>query len=213
MNYGSAIFVLTVFGACFACGAHLDVPNSNPNPSATGGAGGVTVSTTGGANGVTVFATGGAGTPGSTPDSNGGAATGAVTLSALSKCASVRQGERLTPTLADFQTAVFGDWGLCKSPSTFGTTDEVGLEITPDQRWHKLMAAGGLSVTLGIGWGNEGSWEIIDTSIMNGPGVFQLNLNIDGSGTVITIPVFAQSPDIMRLDNNGVFVADYVRLN
>ena len=202
MNYVCGMFVLTAFGACFACGAHLDVPSSDPNASATGGASGVTASETGGT-----------GTAGSTPVSNGGTATGAVSLSALSQCASVRQGQRLTPTLADFQTAVFGDWGLCKSPSVFGTTDEVGLEITPDQRWHKLMPSGGLAVTLGTGWGYEGSWEIIDTSMMNGPGVFQLNLSIDGSGTVITIPVFAQSPDIMRLNNEGVFVADYIRLN
>jgi len=47
---------------------------------------------------------------------------------------------------------------------------------------------------------------------MNGPGTYQLNLSIDGSGTVITIPVFAEQPAVVRLNNNGVFVADYARL-
>jgi hypothetical protein len=61
-------------------------------------------------------------------------------------------------------------------------------------------------------WGWEGSWEAIDTSLMNGPGNYQLNLKIDGSGTVITAPQFAESPAVVRLNNNGYFIADYVRL-
>ena len=45
---------------------------------------------------------------------------------------------------------------------------------------------------------------------MNGPGHWQLNLDIDGSGTVITEPMFGVAPTTMRLNNEGVYVADYV---
>jgi hypothetical protein len=62
------------------------------------------------------------------------------------------------------------------------------------------------------GWSNEGSWQTIDTSMMNGPGVYQLNLSIDGSGTVITIPQIAAGPELMRLDSNGTVVGDYARI-
>lgn len=35
---------------------------------------------------------------------------------------------------------------------------------------------------------------------------------IDGSGTVITLPIFVEQPAVVRLDNNGVLVADHVKL-
>jgi hypothetical protein len=62
------------------------------------------------------------------------------------------------------------------------------------------------------GWEQEGSWDAIDTSLFRGPGSYQLNLDIDGSGTVITHPRFADQPAILRLNNNAVFEADYARL-
>jgi hypothetical protein len=50
---------------------------------------------------------------------------------------------------------------------------------------------------------------VIDTSAFNGPGSYQLNLN-SARGSVITHPAWAAWPRKMRLNNNGVFVADYV---
>jgi hypothetical protein len=58
--------------------------------------------------------------------------------------------------------------------------------------------------------GNEGTWAAIDTRAMNGPGTYQLNLKINGEGTVITLPVLSSGPPKMRLSNNGVYTADYV---
>ena len=83
--------------------------------------------------------------------------------------------------------------------------------IDGDGRWSKLALVDGQLTAL-HGWSNEGSWETIDTSLMNGPGVYQLNSSIDGSGTVITIPQLAAEPELMRLDNNGVFRGDYARV-
>lgn len=105
---------------------------------------------------------------------------------------------------------IVGFWQLCSDSSVFGTAD-AGLSIDANGRWSKLALVDGQLTAL-HGWNNEGSWETIDTSRMNGPGVYQLNLNIDGSGTVITMPRFAAAPDLMRLDNHGGFVGDYTRI-
>jgi hypothetical protein len=98
---------------------------------------------------------------------------------------------------------------VCNTVSVFGT-DEVGMQIGSDGRWSKLSRNPAGQLTPMVGWGNEGTWDVIDTSTMNPPGLFQLDLHIDGSGTVITLPVFSSGPTKMRLDNMGVYVADYV---
>lgn len=129
------------------------------------------------------------------------------------QCAATPQGVMKTPDLAAFQSAFLGAWLLCDVPSAFGTKDDVGLELTADGRWRKLLPSGDPTVLVrASGWGREGSWEIVDTAAMNGPGVFQLNLDVDGSGSIYVIPVFAETPQVMHLDNFGVFIADYVKL-
>jgi hypothetical protein len=125
-------------------------------------------------------------------------------------CMAIENGVAPTPTEDVFVELLVGVWSLCGTPSVFGT-DEAGLEISADGHWWKLQSdeSGGMARI--EGWNNEGTWETIDTSVMNGPGVYQLNLHIDGSGTVITMPVFASNPDKMRLSNEGVYTGDYVR--
>jgi hypothetical protein len=87
----------------------------------------------------------------------------------------------------------------------------VGLALHQDFRWTKLLRTADGRIAPASGWEQEGSWDTVDTSLFNGPGAYQVNLSIDGSGTVITAPVFAEQPATVRLNNNGVFVADYVR--
>ena len=125
-------------------------------------------------------------------------------------CGSVPTGTRKAADEPEFQSWIVGAWQLCGSSSVFGT-QEAGLLIDADGSWSKLTLSDGQLSAL-HGWNNEGSWQIIDTSLMNGPGVYQLNLEIDGSGTVITIPAFAAEPALMRLDNMGVFRGDYLRV-
>jgi hypothetical protein len=64
----------------------------------------------------------------------------------------------------------------------------------------------------GAGFDQEGKW---DTIVVGTPGVdpqpFQLNLSIFGTnGTLYTRPVFAATPPVMRLNNTGVLIANYV---
>jgi len=125
-------------------------------------------------------------------------------------CDEAPSGIRRAANEQEFQGWLVGAWRLCSASSAFGT-DEAGLLIDANGRWSKLtLSDGELSVL--EGWNNEGGWETIDTSMMNGPGAYQLNLKIDGSGTVMTHPAFAAEPDFMRLDNNGVYRGDYVRV-
>lgn len=108
---------------------------------------------------------------------------------------------------AAFVGAMLGTWALCDDVSVFGSS-EAGLEITADGRWYKLYAEGGKLVR-GKGFDRAGRWSIIDTSGFNGAGSYQLNLDVDGGGTVITHPALSGGPRKMRLNNNGVFEADY----
>jgi len=131
---------------------------------------------------------------------------------AAEACLQTPEGRRTAATEAGFREMMVGNWLLCATTSVFGTTGDVGLAIYEDFHWAKLARGEGGELHVMGGWEHEGNWESIDTSEMNSPGTYQLNLNIDGSGTVITIPVFAEQPAVVRLNNNGVFVADYARL-
>lgn len=125
-------------------------------------------------------------------------------------CGTPPSGLRKATSQRDFDSMIVGIWQQCSESSVFGTA-EAGLKIDADGSWSKLELVDGELTSL-HGWNNEGSWETLDTSRMNGPGVYQLNLSIDGSGTVITIPQIAAEPELMRLDNHGVFLGDYARI-
>ena len=69
----------------------------------------------------------------------------------------------------------------------------------------QALSAEGAAAIRGAGWDEEGTWTALDLGDH-----FQVNFNISGSGTVITAPVFASTPRAIRLDNNGVYVGNYV---
>lgn len=148
-------------------------------------------------------------TPPSTPPTTAPARPTTTTTSSPDPvCAGAEGGSDQPVTQAEFESRIAHAWQLCAAPSVFGT-DEAGLEIRSDHRWSKLArSADGRYVRM-QGWGNEGTWDSLDTSSMNGPGYWQLNLHIDGGGVVVTLPVFARNVPKMRLNNNGVYVADY----
>lgn len=111
-----------------------------------------------------------------------------------------------------FVDGLLGVWTLCGEQSAFCSTEESGLELTADGRWYKLFADADGRLWRGRGWDRRGSFTIIDTSGgSNGAGSYQLNLEIDGSGTVISHPVIASDGRAMRIDNNGVCTGEYVR--
>jgi hypothetical protein len=109
-------------------------------------------------------------------------------------------------SLPDVLAAMTGRWVLCGDESVFAADGgEVGLEITADNHWYKLFPSQGAATIRGAGFDEEGTWTSLDLGDH-----FQVNFDIFGSGTVTTAPVFASTPRAMRLNNNGVFVGNYV---
>ena len=103
------------------------------------------------------------------------------------------------------RAAISGRWALCNSPSTFGTSDEAGLEITTAGEFFKLYPNQAGELVRGQGFDKQGTYSLLDL----GDHV-QLNLEIAGSGTVITSPQIGSQPRALRLNNNGVFEGRYV---
>jgi hypothetical protein len=115
-----------------------------------------------------------------------------------------------TPDAATTRQLLIGNWFLCDRPSFFGTPDEIGLVIAADGHWAKLVSDGAGGTVELNGPADRGTWELIDTSAMNGPGHFQMNfVGLDGGTRISSVRIIA--PAKLLLNNNGVFVARYVR--
>jgi hypothetical protein len=113
-----------------------------------------------------------------------------------------------TPDAATTRQLLIGSWLLCDSPSFFGTTDEKGLVIAADGHWAKLGSLSAGSAVEMAGAANRGTWQLI---AVNGPGHFQINfIGLDGGTRISSVRVIA--PAKLLLDNEGVFVARYVRV-
>ena len=123
-------------------------------------------------------------------------------------CDAAVPGTYSPATEAEFRATMTRAWLLCAPPSLFGAT-EAGFELRADGRWSKLERNPGGGLTRAAGWGNEGSWETIDTSAMNGAPTFQLNFRIDGDGSIFTIPQFGDMSKV-RVATAGSVVTDYV---
>lgn len=108
-----------------------------------------------------------------------------------------------------FVDHVVGTWAVCSHPSIFGT-DDAGLQIKADHQWTKLTRNPNGHLVPASGWHAAGTWDVVDVSGMNGRPTFQINLKIDGGGTLIIIPEFSANAQRMHMDNNGVYEADYV---
>lgn len=127
-------------------------------------------------------------------------------------CTAPPTGMPPVTTLAQFRGQVAGRWVLCSTDAVFGhrAAGEVGLEITADGHWYRLIASDGGPAMRGAGWELEGTWTALHVGSGDDPQPFQLNLETHGGGTVITRPAFALAPRAMRLDNEGYFIGDYV---
>ena len=169
-------------------------PGGSPSlPIGTGGTPGVPPNTGGyGPGGI-----GGNPNPGATPETN-------------ALCAEWGYYDSTVLTEDLFRGKIVGQWMLCGTTSIFGT-GEAGLEIAGDGTWYKLVGNAG-AATRATEPTEHGTWEVIDTSSMNSPGWFQLNLD-NSIGTVIVSPRFTSSPVKMAVSNNGVFDAVYVLPN
>lgn len=215
----SAVAVLAVLGIAWASPATFNLPSAASGARASDGQ-------------ATDAAAPGTTTPAAEPDTRSGsaAATTPSTTSATQPAAPAAeavppaatrrghasasdqpsgcdsgQGSYQPTTEAEFRTVMTRAWLLCQAPSFFGT-DDAGLEIRADGRWSKLTRTSNGSLARAGGWGNEGTWDTVDTSAMNGRPTFQINFQVGGGGQWMTTPVFgdgsaASQVSKMRLDS------------
>lgn len=112
-------------------------------------------------------------------------------------------------TLDAFRTLLVGRWLTC-SGSAFGTTDEVGVEITADGAWYKLYPGSvpGATVVRGHGFEREGSWGIQGGTAGT---LLQVDFAIWGDGTAHDHATFTTDPRQMHLAGlpaNGDYAID-----
>ncbi len=115
---------------------------------------------------------------------------------------------------AELRRRLLGLWYDCKRPSSrtpFGGEAAAGIEFTEDGNWYFLRFEGSTPVRK-ADFGDAGSYDIIDTSSMNGPGSFHLTLNLNTGGQIIAVWSLAETPQILQLDNMGVQTAVYAHM-
>src|SRR5262249_48289647 len=137
-------------------------------------------------------------------------AGGNCSVQVSSLCSQNPTGPVIPHSMDALKAAMGARWLLCGThESVFGVDQgDIGLEITADNHWYKLYAAEGGGTAGGAAVDEEDAWRaLLAGAASTTPPV---NFDIFGSGTVITAPVFASNPRAVRLNNNGVFVGNYV---
>jgi hypothetical protein len=115
------------------------------------------------------------------------------------------------PSADELRQRLLGLWYDCHTPMTsrapFGA-GAAGIEFTADGHWYYLRSEDGMLLRE-TGFGQTGTYDIVDTSLMNGPGHFQLNLNLNTGGVVILQWTFSTDPQLLLVNNQGVQGALY----
>lgn len=124
-----------------------------------------------------------------------------VALSSLTGECSVEEHIVEQPlTEAVVRSMLVRSWILCTPPpSVFGTSDDVGLEIDDDGTWAKLLLDSNGNLTKANQPQDAGTWELLDISLMNGPGVYDVSLST-GAWNLGLVPFLATSPLKMVVD-------------
>ena len=92
-------------------------------------------------------------------------------------------------TLGAFTDAISGTWYRC-ADSVLGSDDD-GISLSKDS-YSAIQFVGGVPVARSDLW-HSGAVRLIDTAIMNGPGVYQIDLDTS-VGTIMLQPQLSDSP-------------------
>lgn len=99
-------------------------------------------------------------------------------------------------SVADVAARIAGRWAVC-SGGINSPQDARGLEIAGADAWFLVDSSG--TLVRGPGWDYERDVAIIDTTSMNGPGSYQINLST-GAGTNMYFSRVSQAGDVLELD-------------
>jgi hypothetical protein len=117
-------------------------------------------------------------------------------------------GYRVAFTADDARDALSGVWLLCTPGGLFGE-QQAGIELRTTGEFSLLRWSDAGALERLDGPRDVGSWEVIDTSIMNGPGAFQVDYRgVDGT---VMGALAISNQGMLSINNNGV--ATYVYLN
>ena len=127
-------------------------------------------------------------------------------------CSLDPSGVTSTVSSADeLRQRLLGLWYDCQTPMTslapFGE-GAAGIEFAADGHWYFLRSEDGMLLRE-TGFGQAGTYDIVDTSSMNGPGHFQLNLNLNTGNFVFLQWTFSTQPQLLLVNNEGVQGALY----
>ena len=97
-------------------------------------------------------------------------------------------------SVADVASRISGKWSVCAGGIT-SPADTKGIELEAAHAYFLV----GTPLARGPGWDYERDVAIIDTTSMNGPGFYQLNLST-GGGTNMYFTRISESGDVLELD-------------
>jgi hypothetical protein len=113
-------------------------------------------------------------------------------------------------SVAQTESLLVGTWIQCEGePLPYPPGDNVGIQFDADGTYHRVYEVDG-SLVRTEGLLEQGTWDVIDTTAMNGPGAYQLNLTTLGSGTVILHPEFFGTPTTLLRATHMVGSAAFV---
>jgi hypothetical protein len=128
--------------------------------------------------------------PATTPRPKPVCADGAPTQEDVRRACALPDGSHLPlSTLGAFANAISGTWYRCAN-SVLGGDDD-GISLSEDS-YSAIQFVDGVPLARFDLW-HSGTVELIDTALMNGPGVYQINLDAS-IGTTIFQPQLSDSP-------------------
>lgn len=110
-------------------------------------------------------------------------------------------------SVAQTESLLVGTWIQCEGePLPLPPGDNVGIQFDADGTYYRVYEVDG-SLVRTAGLLEQGTWRVIDTTDMNGPGSYQLNLTTLGSGTWMSFPEFFGTPtQLLHVGESAAFV-------
>jgi hypothetical protein len=116
-------------------------------------------------------------------------------------CSAFESGVVGITTQAELESRLVGRWLYCAGDVVFGRADTAGIRLDMDGTFRFLLHGDDGEVVDGQGFDNMGRYSVLDTSDFNGPGSFQVDLDLTGIGGNAVFPVFATDPPKMRFSH------------
>ncbi|MDY7106735.1 MAG: LPXTG cell wall anchor domain-containing protein [Actinomycetota bacterium] len=114
-------------------------------------------------------------------------------------------------SVADVEALFVGTWIRCGDGAALPPADgAVGFEVGADGRFQRVYEQADGSLVRTSGLEQEGTWSVVDLTDVAGPGAYQIDLQLLGSGVTLNRTTFFATPPSLSMVNTAG-LADYVR--